>query len=236
MCSTNWPTLNQCIHKNHENICVHVVGYTCCIHTRLLFEKKSSMSINIETASQVIFQVFPRPDYTIRKLQSMIENQVGIHPDLQRLFLKVTNPGSGYNYRTPGSVFLGNLSKTLENYNVKENDTIICVEAGEVTIQTIQQSTFSLWIEPSHTVEQLKYQMEQEFHIPRDTQRMIHRGRGMIDTNHLGYYAIGKDALVHLVFRLTGPCARRPSDGGPVQVTLPIYVSKGSTFFHYKVK
>ncbi len=160
------------------------------------------MSINIETASQVMFQVFPRPDYTIRKLQSMIENQVGIHPDLQRLFLKVTNTGSGYYYGVPGSVFLGNLSKTLENYSVKENDTIICVEAGEVTIQTIQQSTFSLWIEPSHTVEQLKYQMEQEFHIPRDTQRMIHRGRGMIDSNHLGYYAIGKDALIHLVFAL----------------------------------
>ena len=73
-----------------------------------------------------------------------------------------------------------------------------------ICIETLTKKVFTLAVESSDTIENVKMKFHYKEDIPPDQQRLIYRGRQMEDGFTLSHYNVTNQSTVHMVLRLRG--------------------------------
>ena len=111
-------------------------------------------------------------------------------------------------YFFKGGILMDN--KCLSNYNIQEGNIITLYtylpesKKMEITIKTLTGKEYTLNVEPSNRVVDVKFMIEKKESLIIDKQRLIYEGFQLDDNRTLADYKIGSNSVLHLVLRLRG--------------------------------
>ena len=74
----------------------------------------------------------------------------------------------------------------------------------QISVKTLTGKTIELRVNPSMSIEDLKYAIQDKEGIPPDQQRVVFSGKQLEDENTLETYKIADGNTLHLVIRLRG--------------------------------
>ena len=101
-------------------------------------------------------------------------------------------------------------NKCLSSYNIQEGNIITLYtylpesKKMEITIKTLTGKEYTLNVEPSNRVVDVKFMIEKKESLIIDKQRLIYEGFQLDDNRTLADYKIGSNAVLNLVLRLRG--------------------------------
>ena len=135
-----------------------------------------------------------KPDFTIDLLKEKINDKLGIEPREQILLFKggaLKDNISFFQYDIQDGNFL-----TLITYlPIKDKE---CEEL-QIFIKTLTGKEISLVVEPSLTIEKLKYKIQDKEGIPSDQQKIFFAGAQLENRRTLASFNIKAKAILYMI-------------------------------------
>jgi ubiquitin C len=95
--------------------------------------------------------------------------------------------------------------RTLADYNVPAEATLRLRPKMTIYVRMLTCKSVNIDVQPSDTIECVKYGVMAKEGIPPAQQRIIYRGRPLEDDRTLAEFDIQNESILHLVIRLRGP-------------------------------
>lgn len=123
-----------------------------------------------------------KPENTIDDVKNMIKDKTAIPKDEQRLKHK-GNPLDD--------------KPTLDDYGIQDGD-ILNLEPMEIYVKDPKGKTYTLTVEPTETIDQVKNKLERQENIPKDSQRLTFAGTPCEDNKTLRNHGIKHQSILNL--------------------------------------
>ena len=172
------------LHDDHR-LLDYRIEHESAVH--LVFREGDSFEVYVRGPSgrSYVFEVDPND--SVDQLKSKLKDREGIPPDVQCYFLEdqLLNSDSslGENGVTSGST----LRLSVDQHR-----------STQIFISMPSRDTFSLWVNPNHTISRLKEMIAEKKNIAPEVQELRFARRLLEDDKDLRYYTIETNHMIHL--------------------------------------
>jgi ubiquitin C len=140
------------------------------------------MKIHVKKPNGEKITLIVKPENTVDDVKDMVKDRTAIPKDEQRLQHK----GQPLDDKP-----------TLKDYGIQDDDILI-LEPMEIYVQDPKGRRYTLVVEPTDTIDQIKNKLERQEGIPKENQRLTFAGKPCEDSKNLRNHGIKHKSVLHL--------------------------------------
>ena len=187
------PVNRQCLiyggreMQNDKRLGEYHVRRASTLHLYLCLSCTGAMQVHVKTPSGKTIPIEVWREDTIETVKRAIQAQIGVPVDQQRLSL------CGRQL---------NKDDCLQCYGIGEGSELSLTVVIPVSIKMLTGESFSLEVETSESIEEVKNKIKEKTGIFTEQQRLLYAGKPLDDNGALSNHDIGKGAEIYLIRRL----------------------------------
>ena len=187
------PVNRQCLvyggreMQNDKRLGEYHVRRASTLHLYMCLSCTGAMQVHVKTPSGKTISIEVWREDTIETVKRAIQAQIGVPVDQQRLSL------CGRQL---------NKDDRLQRYGIGEGSELGLAVVIPVSIKMLTGESFSLELETSESIEEVKNKIKEKTGIVPEQQRLVYTGKPLDDNGALSNHDIRKGAEIYLIRRL----------------------------------